>query len=82
MTNTRKQKPTMMEKLDKAGIKIVYTNFRERPVEHTVPSILLLGRVFQKEAQAAGVHRFPRSIPADLLSPRATLLVPSLSERM
>ena len=52
------QEAGMMEKLDKAGIKTVYVDFRERPVEHAVPSILLLGRVFQKESQAAELIDF------------------------
>ena len=48
----------MMEKLDKAGIKTIFVDFRQRPAQHTVPSILLLGQVFEKQAAAGNLINF------------------------
>lgn len=42
----------IIEKLEKAGVPTVFVDFRERPTQNTVPSMILLGRVFGKEAQA------------------------------
>ena len=42
----------IIDKLDKAGVPTVFVDFRERPTQNTVPSMLLLGRIFGKEAQA------------------------------
>lgn len=42
----------VVEKLEKAGIPTVFIDFRERTIQNTVPSILLLGRIFGKEAAA------------------------------
>ena len=52
------QEAGMMEKLEKAGIQTVFADFRQRPAQHTVPSILLLGRVFAKQAAAAELIDF------------------------
>lgn len=40
------------EKLAKAGIPVVFIDFRKRPTQNTVPSLQLLGRVFDREQQA------------------------------
>lgn len=42
----------IIDKLEKAGVPTVFVDFRERPTQNTVPSILLLGRIFGKEVQA------------------------------
>lgn len=42
----------IIDKLEKAGVPTVFVDFRERPTQNTVPSILLLGRIFGKEARA------------------------------
>lgn len=42
----------IIETLEKAGVPTVFVDFRERPTQNTVPSILLLGRIFGKEAAA------------------------------
>lgn len=42
----------IIDTLEKAGVPTVFVDFRERPTQNTVPSILLLGRIFGKEAQA------------------------------
>ncbi|MEM7042756.1 MAG: ABC transporter substrate-binding protein [Pseudomonadota bacterium] len=43
----------ILDRLDKAGIPAVFIDFRERPLQNTVPSLLLLGKVFDREAEAA-----------------------------
>jgi iron complex transport system substrate-binding protein len=42
----------IIDKLEKAGVPTVFVDFRERPTQNTVPSVLLLGRIFGKEVQA------------------------------
>lgn len=42
----------VIDQLEKAGVPTVFVDFRERPTQNTVPSILLLGRIFGKEVQA------------------------------
>lgn len=42
----------VIETLEKAGVPTVFVDFRERPTQNTVPSVLLLGRIFGKEAEA------------------------------
>lgn len=42
----------IIDTLEKAGVPTVFVDFRERPTQNTVPSILLLGRIFAKEVQA------------------------------
>lgn len=46
------QETGVLEKLEKAGIPVIFIDFRIRPLQNTVPSFLLLGRVFAKEEQA------------------------------
>ncbi|MEM7024492.1 MAG: ABC transporter substrate-binding protein [Pseudomonadota bacterium] len=43
----------VIEKLDKAGIPTVFIDFRQRPLQNTVPSIMILGKVFDRQAEAA-----------------------------
>lgn len=42
----------VLEKLEKAGIPVIFVDFRKRPTQNTVPSLLLMGRVFDKQEQA------------------------------
>ncbi|MEP3275136.1 MAG: ABC transporter substrate-binding protein [Stappiaceae bacterium] len=42
----------VIENLEKAGIPVIFIDFRKRPTQNTVPSLQLLGRVFDKEQQA------------------------------
>jgi iron complex transport system substrate-binding protein len=42
----------IIDTLEKAGVPTVFVDFRERPTQNTVPSMLLLGRIFGKEAEA------------------------------
>ena len=42
----------IIDTLEKAGVPTVFVDFRERPTQNTVPSVLLLGRIFGKEAEA------------------------------
>lgn len=42
----------VLEKLEKAGIPVIFIDYRIRPLQNTVPSFLLMGRVFAKEDNA------------------------------
>lgn len=66
----------IIETLEKAGVPTVFVDFRERPTQNTVPSMLLLGRIFGKEAEAQAfvdfymqqmrrVYNVTSRIPAD-----------------
>ncbi len=55
---TKAEETGVIKKLEKAGIKTVFVDFRQRPTQHTVPSIVLLGEIFQKQAQALKVINF------------------------
>lgn len=46
------QESGLLTKLDKAGIKVVFVDFRQRPTQNTVPSLLMLGKVLGKEKAA------------------------------
>lgn len=43
----------LIEKLDEAGVPIVFIDFRRDPAANAIPSMLLLGRLLEKEASAA-----------------------------
>lgn len=43
----------LIEKLDKAGVPVVFVDFRRNATENTVPSLLILGRILGEEAGAA-----------------------------
>ncbi|MDB4837680.1 ABC transporter substrate-binding protein [Marinomonas sp.] len=47
------QESGLLDKLEKAGVKVVFVDFRERPTQNTIPSLLMLGKVLGKEKQAA-----------------------------
>ena len=42
----------VIERLEKAGIPVIFIDFRKRPTQNTVPSLQLLGRVFDREERA------------------------------
>ncbi len=42
----------IIEKLEAAGIPVIFIDFRLRPLQNTVPSMLMLGRVFAQEEKA------------------------------
>lgn len=42
----------LIEPLEKAGVQVVFIDFREKPIENTIKSITLLGRVLGRESQA------------------------------
>ncbi|AGH81389.1 iron ABC transporter substrate-binding protein [Psychromonas sp. CNPT3] len=46
------QESGLLTKLEKAGIKVVFVDFRQRPTQNTIPSLLLLGKVLDREKQA------------------------------
>ncbi|MEM6939073.1 MAG: ABC transporter substrate-binding protein [Pseudomonadota bacterium] len=43
----------LIEKLDKAGVPVVFIDFRRNATENTVPSLLILGRILGEEGGAA-----------------------------
>lgn len=46
------QETGVIEKLEKAGIPVIFVDFRKRPTQNTVPSLQLMGRVFDRQDQA------------------------------
>lgn len=48
----------LIEKLDEAGVPVVFIDFRRDPTANTVPSMMLLGRIFEEEARAAAFIDF------------------------
>ena len=46
------QESGLLEKLEKAGIAVLFVDFRQRPTQNTVPSLQLLGRVMDRRDQA------------------------------
>jgi iron complex transport system substrate-binding protein len=46
------QESGLLEKLEKAGVKVVFVDFRQRPTQNTVPSLLMLGKVLNREKEA------------------------------
>lgn len=46
------QESGLLTKLQKAGIPTIFIDFRQRPTRNTVPSLLLLGKVLDRETQA------------------------------
>ena len=49
---SKAQETGLIEKLDEAGVPVVFIDFRQDPTANTVPSMLLLGRVLGEEARA------------------------------
>jgi iron complex transport system substrate-binding protein len=43
----------VIDNLEKAGVPVIFIDFRQNPTENTVPSMLLLGRVLKAEERAA-----------------------------
>ena len=43
------QETGVLDKLEKAGIPVLFIDFRIRPLQNTVPSLLMMGRVFDKQ---------------------------------
>lgn len=48
----------LVQALQKAGIPVVFIDFRSSPVAHTLASIRILGRAIHREAQAEAYARF------------------------
>ncbi len=46
------QESGLLSKLEKAGIPTIFVDFRQQPTRNTVPSLLLLGKVMDRERQA------------------------------
>lgn len=48
----------LVEQLQKIGVPVVFIDFREHPLAHTVPSLRLLGQALGREARAERFIRF------------------------
>jgi iron complex transport system substrate-binding protein len=48
----------MISKLEAVGIPVVFLDFRERPLENTIPSVLLAGRILDRAQRAQEVVDF------------------------
>jgi iron complex transport system substrate-binding protein len=47
------QETGLIEKLDEAGVPVVFVDFRQDPTANTVPSMLMLGRILGEQDRAA-----------------------------
>lgn len=52
---------TLIEHLNKAGIKVIFIDYYMSPLEHTVPSTRLLGQVMDREAETEELIAFYQS---------------------
>ncbi|NQV80982.1 MAG: ABC transporter substrate-binding protein [Alphaproteobacteria bacterium] len=48
----------LIDQLAAAGIPVVFVDFRERPLDNTIPSIMLMGRILQKQDRAQTLADF------------------------
>ena len=46
------QESGLLVKLEKAGIKVIFVDFRQRPTQNTIPSMLMLGKVLNRQKEA------------------------------
>ena len=72
------QESGLLTKLDKAGIKVVFVDLRQRPTQNTVPSLLMLGKVLNREKQA---NEFIDYYVQQMRSVSAIVLTKKLEER-
>lgn len=49
-----------LDLLEKSGIPVIFIDFRQYPLQNTMPSMTLLGQVFGQEKQAAAFNDFYR----------------------
>ncbi len=54
----RAQESGSLDKLAKAGIPVVFIDFRQAPIQNTIPSLLTLGKIFDKQDSALAVIDF------------------------
>lgn len=52
------QESGILEKLEDAGVATIFVDFRQNPTQNTIPSIQLLGRIFDKREQADAFSDF------------------------
>jgi len=72
------QESGLLEKLEKAGIKVVFVDFRQRPTQNTIPSMLMLGKVLGREAEA---NKFVDYYVEQMRSISSVVLQKKLEER-
>lgn len=51
-------KNPMIETLTRAGVPVVFVDFRDKPLENTLPSLKLMGKVLKRDAEAARFSTF------------------------
>ena len=68
----------LLTKLDKAGIKVVFVDFRQRPTQNTVPSLLMLGKVLGREKEA---NTFIDYYVAQMRAVRSVVINKKLADR-
>lgn len=72
------QESGLLTKLDKAGIKVVFVDFRQRPTQNTVPSMLMLGKVLNRQKEA---NTFIDYYVAQMRAVRSVVINKKLEER-
>ena len=72
------QESGLLTKLDKAGIKVVFVDFRQRPTQNTVPSLLMLGKVLGREKEA---NTFIDYYVAQMRAVRSVVINKKLADR-
>ena len=70
------RKSGLIDQLEAAGIPVVFIDFRERPLDNTIPSIMLMGRILQKTDRAQQMVDFITRESAVVYERLATLKGP------
>lgn len=56
----------VVQQLTRAGVPVIFVDFRNKPIEHTVPSLRLMGKAIQREKQAEAFASFYDGKLADI----------------
>ena len=72
------QESGLLTKLEKAGIKVIFVDFRQRPTQNTVPSMLMLGKVLGREETA---NKFIDYYVEQMRAVRSVVIGKKLEER-
>lgn len=63
----------IVQQLTQAGVAVIFVDFRNQPLQNTVPSMRLLGKALQREKQAEAFVRFYEGKLADIRRRVATI---------
>ncbi|MCJ8341207.1 MAG: ABC transporter substrate-binding protein [Pseudomonadales bacterium] len=72
------QESGLLTKLDKAGIKVIFVDFRQRPTQNTIPSLLMLGKVLNRQKAA---NTFVDYYVTQMRAVRSVVLQKKLADR-